>query len=249
MRTSFKPIPGTLAIVLQFALLTGVLCGLAAGFCKRRPPAMPSLIAVVPTPPMPANDANQKQTITLYSVRFESPGQKYRVETEDFESHNEPGDWHANLRLFNNETNETLWESTVAYASGADVSWSEDGRNAMIFDDRSRLWIWREGERVRELRRFKFLDSEGVMDLHWSPNKQALLIRTAPSQGSYTPDLGYLWYVHLPSGQERLLLDGSVRSMEWLSNHKIRFKTVEFLLSPTGTYLGERIQTHERTLR
>lgn len=55
--------------------------------------------------------------------------------------------------------------------------------------------------------------------------------------GHFDADLGSLWYIRLPSGQARMLCNEreyttAVHRMEWVSNRKIRYRTLN--PSPKG---------------
>lgn len=73
MRRPSKPTPGILAIILQCALLMGVVCGVAAGFYKRRQPLVPPQTAAVPAMPAPENEAPQTSE-TVDSLPELEPG-------------------------------------------------------------------------------------------------------------------------------------------------------------------------------
>jgi hypothetical protein len=250
-----KPIPGTIAIVFQFALLAGALYGAARIHPRLHSLVSPRIASDSPAQMTPAPESSpQKEIITHYSSRYDSPGGKYRVQVDDFQDTGtlENDTHNANLRLFHQETNKTLWKTTVYCAGNTNVFWSEDGRAAVVMDYAGvyRMLVWRAGKQVREFRAQKYLECEGVVGLRWSPNKQTLLLRTVRAMGSYDVNLGDLWCVRLPSGRARLLSGGSgVRHMEWLSNHKVRYKTVTYYNPPHGKYLIERFHTHEKIVR
>ena len=113
------------------------------------------------------------------------------------------------------------------------AAWSSDHRSLFFADAPEELWrygyrlsYWRNGKRLQKIHLPPLPGGlgEGIFKngIKISPDDQLVLIRVAPTEGSFDLDTGWLICVDVASGRSTLF-DGSSEKFRWLNTHTVEY--------------------------
>ncbi len=166
------------------------------------------------------------------------------------------------IRGYDTHTHRTLWSLRNAMVLSS--AWSHDRHCfALVWLDDihwkngRRLTIWYTGHMPRTyvglpdpMEQYQDKNStfntDYIIDIVWSPDNRALLMRTTGSGGAYSTGFGILWYINIYRYRARLLVKRCVAGAEWVSPTKVAYT---FVIPGGVPRPGYMFEEHDRTIR